>query len=278
MRRLDHPIPKAGGRSPPRHPRRRSAAKGALAAMMLVLIAGSCGWAWRTGSLEILATDVRAAAVAASARVGFRLREVLLAGRRSIPRDTVLAASALQLGSPMVELDPEQVRTRLENNEWIKHARVTTRLPDALFIEIEERRPFALWQRGGVLRLIDGDGAVITDRGLHRYDHLPLIVAPSEPARARPVVELLAREPDFHRRVHALIRVGARRWDIRFDNGIDVRLPEADAAAAWAELAHLDRRHALLARHITAIDLRIPGRVVVTRADDPDAGAKGGKR
>ena len=41
--------------------------------------------------------------------------------------------------------------------------------------------------------------------------------------------------------------------------------PTSADEKSWQELAQLDRRHALLARGITAIDLRIPGRVVVTR-------------
>ena len=183
--------------------------------------------------------------------------------------DAILTASELELGSPTLALDPELMRARLERNRWIKHARVTTRLPDTVFIEIEERRPLALWQRDGRLRMIDEEGAVIADRDLHLYTHLPLIVARSEPARGKAVLDMLGREPDLGSRVQALIEVGGRRWNVRFDNGIDVRLPEAEAAAAWRELAELDRRHALLARRISAIDLRIPGRIVVTRVEDP---------
>ena len=109
---------------------------------------------------------------------------------------------------------------------------------------------------------------MITDRQLYRYAHLPLVVARSEPERARPVLEMLGREPDLARRVRALIEVGGRRWNIRIDNGIDVRLPEAEPAAAWSELAQLDRRHALLARRISTIDLRIPSRIVVTPVEE----------
>ncbi|MCY4547373.1 MAG: FtsQ-type POTRA domain-containing protein [Defluviicoccus sp.] len=226
---------------------------------------------WNAGLLDGYVADARLGLVGASARLGFRLREVLLVGRERVSRDAVLAASELDLGSPTLALDPESIRARLERNRWIKSARVTTRLPDTVFIEIEERRPLALWQRGGQLRMIDDEGAVIADRELHRYTHLPLVVTPSEPARAKPVLDMLAHEPDLERRVRALIEVGGRRWNIRLDNGIDVLLPETESAVAWSELAELDRRHALLARRVSAIDLRIPGRIVVTGIEDPEA-------
>ena len=258
-------------RTPHRPALLRRAMPLAVAAVLLAVLYGGARWMWNAELLQAPVQSARAGLVAASANLGFRVREVLLVGRQHVTRDTVLAASALELGSPMLGLDPELMRARLERNRWIRHARVTTRFPDTVFIEIEERRPLALWQRDGRLRMIDEQGQVITDHELHRYTHLPLIVARSEPARAKPVLDMLEREPDLKRRVRALIEVGGRRWDVRFDNGIDVRLPETEAAAAWSELAELDRRHAVLARRISAIDLRIPGRIAVTRVEEPES-------
>ena len=250
-----------------------------LAAAFLMAVLGGSGWMWRSGLLDDYYQQARTAVIAMSARAGFRLREVLLVGREQVSREAMLAASELELGSPTLGLDADLMREKLERNRWIKRARVTTRLPDTVFIEIEERRPFALWQRDGRLRLIDDEGEVITDRQLYRYAHLPLIVARSEPERAHPVLEMLGREPDLARRVRALIEVGGRRWNVRIDNGIDVRLPEAEPATAWSELAQLDRRHALLARHISTIDLRIPSRIVVTPVEETvGAGGKEEKR
>ena len=268
MRSLDHGRLR---RSPHRPSLLRRAAMLACAGVALAAVLGGSRWVWNAGLLDGYVADARSGLVGASAQLGFRLREVLLVGRERVSRDAVLAASELDLGSPTLALDPESIRARLERNRWIKSARVTTRLPDTVFIEIEERRPLALWQRDGQLRMIDDEGAVIADRELHRYTHLPLVVTPSEPARARPVLDMLAHEPDLERRVRALIEVGGRRWNIRLDNGIDVLLPETQSAVAWSELAELDRRHALLARRISAIDLRIPGRIVVTGTADPEA-------
>ena len=273
MRRLGRD---ASQRSAARRASPRRVGTTVLAAAFLMTVLGGSGWMWRSGMLEEYYRQARTAAIQASARAGVRLNEVLLAGRERVSREAVLAASELELGSPTLGLDADLLREKLERNRWIKRARVTTRLPDTVFIEIEERRPFALWQRDGRLQLIDDEGEVITDRQLYRYAHLPTIVARSEPQRAHPVLEMLGREPDLARRVQALIEVGGRRWNVRIDNGIDVRLPEAEPAAAWSELAQLDRRHALLARRISTIDLRIPSRIVVTPVEET-VGASGKK-
>ena len=114
-----------------------------------------------------------------------------------------------------------------------------------------------------------------TAHALHRFAELPMVVAPAAPVAAGGLFETLAAEPDLGRRVRTAVRVGGRRWDVRLDNGIDVRLPEAGEGRAWRRLAQLERRHALLARRIEAIDLRFPDRVVVRRARAEGGTGKG---
>ena len=74
---------------------------------------------------------------------------------------------------------------------------------------------------------------------------------------------MLASEPDLATRVTAAVRVGGRRWNLRIDNAIDVLLPTDAPAAAWAELAGLERSSAILKRDVQAVDLRLPDRLVL---------------
>jgi cell division protein FtsQ len=67
--------------------------------------------------------------------------------------------------------------------------------------------------------------------------------------------------------VHASVLVGERRWNLRLKNGIDVRLPESDVAAALERLVALDREKNLITRDIIAIDLRLADRVTVRLTD-----------
>ena len=88
------------------------------------------------------------------------------------------------------------------------------------------------------------------------------------PAHANALITILAREPDLKQRVNAAVRIGDRRWNIRMDNGVDVRLPENDPEAAWRRFARLEREHKLLKQDLLSIDLRIPDQLIVrTRAD-----------
>ena len=59
------------------------------------------------------------------------------------------------------------------------------------------------------------------------------------------------------------------------DNGIDVRLPETDIAAAWTQLAQLERDQKVLGRDVVTIDLRLPDRFVIRVNPDQVRRAKG---
>jgi cell division protein FtsQ len=96
---------------------------------------------------------------------------------------------------------------------------------------------------------------------------LPLVVGAGAERRAKEFLTLLERYPDIQAQVRASILVGERRWNLRMKNGLDVRLPETDAAAALDRLLALDRDAKLLSRDILAIDLRLADRVTVRLSD-----------
>ena len=83
------------------------------------------------------------------------------------------------------------------------------------------------------------------------------------------MLAILSSEPDLAARVTAAVDVGGRRWNLRIDNSIDVLLPSDDPAAAWADLARLQRNDAILQRDVQAIDMRLPDRLVVRVTPEP---------
>jgi cell division protein FtsQ len=108
---------------------------------------------------------------------------------------------------------------------------------------------------------------------------LPLVVGADAASRAGELLQLLAKEPALAAHVTAAVRVGGRRWNLRLDNAIEVLLPADDPAAAWAELARLERSDAILRRDIETIDMRLPDRLVLRVATPlpPDDAKKKGR-
>ncbi len=244
---------------------------GGPGALALMLVGGGV-WAWSSGWADRQLAALGDATLEASAEAGLALREVLVQGRGRTSQAELMTALDLHIGAPILGLDPETLRTRLEALPWVARARVERRLPDTLFITVEEREPLALWQRDGALALIDRNGEVIADPELAPFGGLPMVVGDRANGHAAELVDMLATAPELARRVTAAIWVGDRRWNLRLDNGVDIRLPEEDGAAAWTELASLERLHGLIDRDLVAIDLRQPDRLIVRLT--PEAAAR----
>jgi len=252
-------------------PRRRKAAprwvrptlRAAAAVAAAAAAIGGPVWLWQSGSAAVLAEKGRDALVARSAAMGFTVQEVLLEGRVHEAREAVTRAVGLTRGDPILGFDPAAARARLIALPWVRDAAIERRLPGSVRIRIEERRPLALWQRNGRLALIDDEGAVVTDRNLGAFRHLLIVVGADAPRHAATLVAMLSAEPALARRAEAAVRVGKRRWNVRLSGGVEVRLPETDAHAAWHRLARLDAQHRLLARDLRVIDMRLPDRLIV---------------
>ena len=194
---------------------------------------------------------------------GFRIVSVALAGQHHVSREEVLAAAGVSGSTSLLFLDVEQTRERLKTNPWIADATVLKLYPGELQIGIKEREAFALWQKDGQVSVIADDGTVLEPYVSPRLIELPLVVGRGAETRAKEFLALLDRYPDLRASVRATVLVGERRWTLRLQNGVDVRLPETDIAPALERLVALDKEKTLTTRDIVAIDLRLPDRVTV---------------
>lgn len=235
----------------------------ALGGVAIVSAAGIASGLWWKGD------ELRKRALAASAVAGFAVHEIRVEGREKTAKDAILHAVGAERGTPILAVSPAETRARLETLAWVRTASVERLFPDTVHIRLVERTPLALWQRQGKLHLIDRDGVVITSERLERFPGLLVVVGEDAPSHAAGLIDMLGAEPELKKRVTAAVRIGGRRWNLRFDNGIDVQLPENDAADAWAQLAKAERVSRVLARDVEVIDLRLPDRLVVRTAPEP---------
>lgn len=268
----DLPAPKrampAPKRKAPPAPWRGPALKAGAALGLLGLVAGGTTWIVTSGAWDRALAAGHRALVEASLEAGFALRDVYLEGRLETDTPAILDALDVSPGDPILFHDMGAARARLEALGWVKRADIARVLPDRLYVRIQERRAVAIWQRGGRFDLIDADGVVIGADGLRRHRHLKVVVGAGAQTRAADLIALLDAHPALKARVGAAVWIGDRRWNLRLDNGVDVRLPEEAPDAALARLADLDRRHDLLGADIEFIDLRQPDRLVVRQTPE----------
>ncbi len=231
------------------------------------------------GLVVLVALDIPAkaerAAGAAVGRAGFTVSGYQIVGINHMNRaliDTVVndelhraAAEAGSAKAPQALVDVAGIRNRLVGFGWVEDARVSRRLPDTLVIDIVERTPAALWQSEGRLALIDREGVVLDHVPVDKMPDLPLLIGPGANRQEQQLTQLMAAVPTLKPQLASAAWVGGRRWDLNFQSGEMVALPEGDAAAraALTKFARLDKETGLLGRGIVRFDLRVPGKMIV---------------
>ncbi len=198
-----------------------------------------------------------------TARTGFAVDQIKVAGNHETSEIDILDKLDLDGWTSLIGFDVNAARARVASLPWIEVAAVRKVYPHTLEVHVEERQPFALWQQGAELSVIERDGRVIAPYAGGNQAMLPLLVGAGAPLHAPDFLAKLARYPELASRVRGYIRVGERRWDIRLDNGITVKLPEDGEDAALARLVALDRDQSLLSRDIATVDMRISDRMAL---------------
>jgi cell division protein FtsQ len=211
---------------------------------------------------------------AVTAWSGFAIENVKITGQSETSEVDVL--DSLQLGSfpSLLTFDVEAAKARVESLPWVAQATLRKLFPDTLEIAVVEREPYALWQHGGALSLIDDTGKVIADAFSDRYAALPRVVGPLAAEKATAYAALIESFPSIARRTRAGVLVSGERWTLVLDNGMQLMLPAAEPEKALAAIAELDRDHAVLSREIAALDFRLPDRMTVRLTDEGLAARK----
>lgn len=200
--------------------------------------------------------------------LGLGLDQVTISGISRIRESEVLDAAGLNGKVSLPFIDVSDVRERLERVPLIKSASVRKLYPNELVITLTEREPHAIWQHNGELFIIAADGTVMDLMQDERFAELPMVVGEKANLRSKDYLALLEAAGPLKSRIRAGTLVSGRRWTLKLDNGIDVRLPETGAAEAMARLVKLEKDQRILEKDVLAIDLRMADRVVLRLTEE----------
>lgn len=203
-------------------------------------------------------------------RSGFQVAKVEVLGTKHMDEMPVYSVALDEVDRSMLSVDLGALRKRVMTLGWVADARVSRRLPDTLVVDIVEREPVAVWQHNGKLSLIDVSGVVLEPVDSRSMPDLPLVVGPDANRQTRALQALMGAAPALKPLLAGATWVGNRRWDLRFQSGETLALPEgnSDAAAALMKFAQLEGVNHLLGRGIVRFDMRDPSRFVLRMPPD----------
>ncbi|MBT5185990.1 MAG: FtsQ-type POTRA domain-containing protein [Kordiimonadaceae bacterium] len=223
---------------------------------------------WQSGSVETWFNNAETKVEDSLIDAGLTVEEIYIEGELQTTGEEIDATLNISLGDPLLAIDINAIKERIEILEWIKTATITRKLPDTLVVNVIEHQPAALWQIDNKLWLLSDEGFKITDKQLEYFSDLPMISGAGADRELENLLIIVKNGNDLFNRVETASWVGGRRWDLILNNGIKIMLPEYEMKNAWVNLLKFEKSEQLLARNILAVDFRVKGKTVVRLTPD----------
>lgn len=203
------------------------------------------------------------------AREEFQVRAMSIAGASDAVATEIRTALALDFPVSSFELDLPEMQAEVTALDAVKSADLRIRSGHVLDLSVVEREPAVLWRHRGALTILDATGhRVQAVRARIDRPDLPLIAGSAADRAVPEALALFAAAGPLGPRIRGLLRVGKRRWSVMLEGGQKLLLPETDPVPALEHLVAVDAAKDLLARDVTQVDLRVPGRPTVRMRPD----------
>ena len=162
---------------------------------------------------------------------------------------------------PLVQNLIDKIKSQLN---WIDKVTIKRLMPDILNIEVEEYKPFAIWINNDKKFIIDKEGNSIPF--LEEYEqseefkNMIILSGNGANENAKSLFNILVINSEISQDIYSANWVGNRRWDIRFFDGLLVKLPEIEISKAWNDLIKIYSA-SKNDKAIKSIDLRVSGKI-----------------
>jgi cell division septal protein FtsQ len=165
---------------------------------------------------------------------------------------------------PLIQKLIEQIKLKLP---WVNQVKITRSLPNILNIWLSEHEPFAIWQDEEKKYLTSKDGNLMPYEELEQTKHMVILSGKGANLNAKSLFNIFTTYPDLSANVYSATWVSNRRWDIRFANGLLIKLPEDNLAKAWQQLIKIyNMRGSIFG--LKLIDLRLSDKVYLEYDDE----------
>ena len=196
------------------------------------------------------------------ADAGLAIGEIAITGQTLTSEQSIFDALGVEPHTSTVAFDVEAARQRIAALPAVESVNVRKNYPGDITVTITEKQTVARWRVDGITFVVDAGGEQIGEAD-GAYADLPLVIGDGANDDALVMIRALDQYSGLKDGLVALSRIADRRWDMIYDTGLRVQLPELGVAGALRHLQSYQGDYQLLDRDLTVIDLRVAGIVAL---------------
>ena len=165
------------------------------------------------------------------------VREVAVAGQRSVKADEVVAAAAVPMGTPLARQDVQGIAQRATRIPAVQAASVTRQWPSTLLVTVTERQAVFAVRQGGDFLMVDGSGVAFDRVASAPRGSVQVEADPADRALLVDVGTVAAALPtELVREVRLLSAAGRERISLRLRSGLTVNWGSAADSPLKAQI------------------------------------------
>lgn len=192
-------------------------------------------------------------------------KRLVIRGNQEVTYDFLQKMAEFKPGKPLFDYRAEEIARKIQKIQFIEKCTVRVVYPQTLYIEVDERKPYACCEKDTKLYWMDRSG-VLLKRAKISERTTPLFSG--EKPDSSLAEQIRSQHPRLAPSIEKYHRLPSGRWDVKITQGYWVRLPQEQLEAALARLEKLCQKKNFLPG-FGVIDLRVPGRVVYTSKIEP---------
>lgn len=191
----------------------------------------------------------------------FRVRRIEVLGARYTPANEIL--ERLHVDTMRSVWDPTgPLAARAQTHPQVERATVTRKLPGTLVVELTERRPVALVQKGGVLAAVDERGRVLPLDPSRTPVDAPIVTSTPGDSAVYHLLGAMQREaPRLYARLGSITRVSKDEILLRIAD-VSVRALTSVTLARLSDIEPVERDLARRQLRAAELDLRYRDQVI----------------
>ena len=135
----------------------------------------------------------------------------------------------------------------------------------------------ALWQNQGQYPALDETATPIQDDSF-TSDELILVVGSDAPEHTLDLLRALEKVPTVAEHIQSATRIEGRRWNLYTTGKIKILLPQTHIEKALMRLDLQNMKQDLFKKDISSIDMRVDGKIKMTRVSQKITTKKKGQK
>ena len=163
-----------------------------------------------------------------------------------------------RINTPLVKISLDKLYNIAQASPWVEFVTISRIFPDRIKLQVKEYKPFALWDKKF---LITQDGHVIKAPIGKRK--LLSVVGKGANTEVFNFIKTLSL--NFYDNIKELEYISERRWNIKFNSGLTIKLPDDNYQLAWQKALNIIDKNQRLHSKIKSLDMRIPDKIFIKK-------------